>query len=91
MSRLAGGGWRPVLAALCAAVVAGIASGADAENAKQVTLDCGDGVKLELASIPAGTFVMGSPETEANRENHEVQHQVTITAFSEITDYVYPQ
>jgi len=38
-----------------------------AERAKlepAMTLDLGDGVKMELALIPAGKFVMGSPEGE---------------------------
>ena len=29
--------------------------------------------------IPAGSFMMGSPENEAERENDETQHEVTIT------------
>lgn len=36
---------------------------------------------IEWASIPAGTFTMGSPETEASREADETQHQVTLSAF----------
>ena len=79
MKRLTGGGWRPILAAICAVAAAGIASGTDAGNAEPMTLDCGNGVKLELMPIPAGTFMMGSPETEANRESHEVRHQVAIS------------
>jgi formylglycine-generating enzyme required for sulfatase activity len=35
------------------------------------------GRKLNL--IPAGTFMMGSPETEEGRQDDEHQHQVTIT------------
>ncbi len=35
--------------------------------------------KLVLRRIPAGTFMMGSPEDELGRENHETQHQVTLT------------
>lgn len=40
-----------------------------------------DGAKpLEMALIPAGTFMMGSPDTEQKRYSHEgPQHQVTIT------------
>ena len=44
-----------------------------------LTLDCGDGVTLELARIPAGAFMMGSPELEANRLDDEIQHRVTLT------------
>ena len=29
--------------------------------------------------IPAGTFIMGSPEDETDREDHEHQHKVTIS------------
>lgn len=36
---------------------------------------------IEWASIPAGTFTMGSPANEANRELDETQHQVTLSAF----------
>jgi len=35
--------------------------------------------ELWLRRIPAGSFVMGSPETEAGRYANEVQHQVTLT------------
>jgi len=42
-------------------------------------LDLGRGVKLKLALIPAGTFLMGSPEDEKEREDNEgPQHEVTI-------------
>jgi formylglycine-generating enzyme required for sulfatase activity len=36
---------------------------------------------IEWVVIPAGTFRMGSPATEANREANEIQHQVTLSAF----------
>jgi formylglycine-generating enzyme required for sulfatase activity len=42
------------------------------------TLDLGSGVKLELVLIPAGKFLMGTPETEEGR-GKEPQHEVTLT------------
>jgi formylglycine-generating enzyme required for sulfatase activity len=46
---------------------------------KELTLDLGDKVTLKLVQIPAGKFVMGSPETEKDRDKIEVQHEVTIS------------
>jgi len=36
---------------------------------------------IEWASIPAGTFIMGSPQHEVSRGINETQHQVTLSAF----------
>jgi formylglycine-generating enzyme required for sulfatase activity len=39
-------------------------------------------VELEMVQIPAGTFLMGSPEDELDRDESESpQHQVTISMF----------
>ncbi|MGB2820171.1 MAG: formylglycine-generating enzyme family protein, partial [Phycisphaerae bacterium] len=47
---------------------------------RSLTLDLGKGVKMKLVLIPAGKFVMGSPETEAGRRDHEgPQHWVKIS------------
>jgi formylglycine-generating enzyme required for sulfatase activity len=46
---------------------------------KGVSLDLGKNVMLKLVLVPAGRFVMGSPATEKNRQDNEVQHEVTIT------------
>ena len=34
---------------------------------------------MKLAHVPAGTFVMGSPRREEERDNKEERHEVTIT------------
>ncbi len=36
-------------------------------------------IGLKLALIPAGTFMMGSPESEQGRGANETQHQVTLS------------
>ncbi len=38
-------------------------------------------INISTVPIPAGTFTMGSPATEVNRYNSEIQHQVTLSAF----------
>ena len=38
-------------------------------------------VDIEWVQIPAGTFMMGSPNSEIERESDETQHQVTLSAF----------
>ncbi|MBD2594867.1 SUMF1/EgtB/PvdO family nonheme iron enzyme [Nostoc spongiaeforme FACHB-130] len=44
--------------------------------------DLGDGVVLEMVSIPGGTFLMGSPESETGRYDAESpQHNVTVQPF----------
>ncbi|MGF1493950.1 MAG: SAV_2336 N-terminal domain-related protein [Microcoleaceae cyanobacterium] len=44
--------------------------------------DLGEGVQLELVEIPAGSFLMGSPEDEPERYKDESpQHEVTVSEF----------
>ncbi|QEI40175.1 Serine/threonine-protein kinase pkn1 [Dolichospermum sp. UHCC 0315A] len=50
--------------------------------AKYFIEDLGNGVTLDMAAIPGGTFMMGSPENEAGRsDNESPQHQVTVPSF----------
>ncbi|MBU6295079.1 MAG: formylglycine-generating enzyme family protein [Planctomycetes bacterium] len=43
------------------------------------TVELPGGELLELEQIPAGTFMMGSPESEEERFDDETQHEVTIS------------
>ena len=43
-------------------------------------MDLGGGVKLEMVLIPAGEFMMGSPDSDKDAGNDEKpQHRVRIT------------
>lgn len=44
-----------------------------------LTLDLGNGVKLDLVRVKKGTFRQGSPPTEAGRNDDEALHPVTLT------------
>ena len=48
--------------------------------AKEMTLDLGGGVTMKLVPIPAGKFMMGSPDSEQWRHTTEgPQHEVTLS------------
>jgi len=52
------------------------------EKAKYFAENLGNGVTLEMVQIPGGTFTMGSPTWEAERDDDESpQHQVTVPGF----------
>ena len=46
---------------------------------------------IEMMWVPAGTFLMGSPTTEPNRQSNETQHEVTLTNGFYIGKYVITQ
>ena len=52
-----------------------LGDGAPATSVEIVTNSIG----MKLSRIPAGTFQMGSPKTEAERKSDEPAHEVTIT------------
>src|SRR5262249_25981801 len=43
--------------------------------------DLGGGVKLEMVYIRGGSFQMGSPRTEPQRDEDEIQHPVRVSSF----------
>ena len=72
----------PQLGANAAGVerVAPVATTASIGNLKkEIMLDLGGGIKMGLILIPAGTFEMGSPESESGRSSEEALHTVTIS------------
>ena len=63
-----------VVSILATTLVAGPRS-VRSDDVKIITNSIG----MKLARIPAGTFVMGSPRSEAQRDAKEVRHEVSIT------------
>ena len=54
----------------------------ESKQASYFTEDLGNGVDLDMVSIPEGSFLMGSPETEKDSDDRErPQHRVTIQPF----------
>ncbi|BAZ03275.1 hypothetical protein NIES37_72880 (plasmid) [Tolypothrix tenuis PCC 7101] len=52
------------------------------KTAQYYVENLGKGIELEMVLIPAGSFVMGSPEDELERSNSESpQHRVNINEF----------
>ncbi len=57
-----------------------IVAQAEAAYLQRISPDLGDGLRLELVSIPGGAFLMGSPEGEGSNDEHP-QHSVTVPDF----------
>lgn len=51
------------------------------ENNAKAKITSLNKTEIEFVDIPAGTFMMGSPITEQDRKDDEVQHKVTLSAF----------
>jgi formylglycine-generating enzyme required for sulfatase activity len=70
-------------------------AGADGEAKsplKELAVDLGGGVKMELVLIPAGEFLMGSPDSDENANPAEKpQHQVRITKPFYLGKYLVTQ
>ncbi len=49
-------------------------------QAEYYTENLGSGIGLDMVSIPAGTFLMGSPDGEGD-DDERPQHSVTVAAF----------
>ena len=75
--RAADEGWQARKAAILESLRVTLSPNEDPE-AGWIVVDIG-GVELELVRIPAGTFLMGSPESEGGLERERPQHQVIIS------------
>jgi formylglycine-generating enzyme required for sulfatase activity len=53
----------------------------ETKQGTQFAVDLGDDVFWDMVKIPGGTFIMGSPETEARRRDNEAQQEVTVNDF----------
>ncbi len=59
---------------------------------KELAVDLGNGVRLEMALIPAGEFMMGSPDADGNAANSEKPpHRVRITKPFYLGKYLVTQ
>ena len=76
-----------VLGLLCA----GASWAGEGQPPKELTLDLGGGVKLDLVLISPGKFMMGSPAGEKDRSNDETQHEVTLSKPFYIGKYAVTQ
>ena len=67
---------KPTWACLLTLTICGTAATALAQDKPQVITNS---IGMKLARVPGGTFMMGSPRKEAERDRRETRHEVTIT------------
>ncbi len=59
---------------------------------KELTVDIGKGIELEMVLIPAGEFMMGAPDSEKGAfENEKPRHRVRITKRFYLGKYLVTQ
>ena len=58
---------------------------------KELTVELGNGVKLEMVLIPTGEFMMGLPGWEKDFGNEKPQHRVRITKPFYLGKYLVTQ
>ncbi len=72
--------------------MAGTASSKTENRPQELTLQLGGGVKLEMVLIPAGEFMMGSPDLDKDAHADEKpQHRVRITKPFYLGKYLVTQ
>ncbi len=68
------------------------ASGKTKSPPKELSVDLGKGIKLEMVLIPAGEFLMGSPDSDKDAmPNEKPQHRVRITKPFYLGKYLVTQ
>ena len=73
-------------------VLLAMGGSARSEDSKQLTVDLGKGVKLEMVLIPAGEFLMGSPDSDKMAASGDKpQHRVRITRPFYLGKYLVTQ
>ena len=82
-----------VIGCLVLFTMAGTAFGEEPKQPpKELAVDLGKGVKLEMVLIPAGEFLMGSPDSDTDAEtNEKPQHRVRITKPFYLGKYLVTQ